>query len=97
MNSAQLDLVFTALADPTQRALGGSLTEEDASVAQLAEPSAQNQTAISQHLTALEGSGLFCRTRIATAQYSHLEAQPFTETTGSMEGYKRFWAAKFDE
>jgi DNA-binding transcriptional ArsR family regulator len=96
MNSAQLDLVFAALSDPTRRALLGRLTEGDASVAQLAEPFAVSQPAISQHLKVLEGAGLISRTRIATARYSHLEAQPLKEATEYMERYKRFWAETFD-
>ncbi len=96
MNSTELDRVFAALADPTRRALLGRLTEGDASVAQLAEPFAMSQPAISKHLKVLEGAGLISRSRVATARYSHLEAQPLKEATEYMERYKRFWAATFD-
>lgn len=96
MNSVQLDLVFGALADPTRRALLGRLTEGDASVAQLAEPFAVSQPAISKHLKVLEGAGLISRSRAATVRYSHLEAQPLREAAEYIERYKRFWAVTFD-
>jgi DNA-binding transcriptional ArsR family regulator len=96
MDSFQLDLVFGALADPTRRALLVRLTEGDASVAQLAEPFAVSQPAISKHLKVLEGAGLISRSRAGTARYSHLEAQPLKEATEYMERYKRFWSATFD-
>jgi len=81
MDSAQLDLVFAALSDPTRRALLRRLTKGDASVAQLAEPFAVSQPAISKHLKVLEGAGLISRNRVATTRYSHLEAQPLKEAT----------------
>jgi DNA-binding transcriptional ArsR family regulator len=93
--SDQLTAVFAALADPTRRALLQRLTEGDASVAELAEPFAMSQPAISKHLKVLEGAGLISRNRVATARYSHLEAEPLKEATEYMEKYKRFWKDKF--
>lgn len=96
MQTQQLDSVFSALADPTRRALLQRLTEGDASVAQLAEPFRMSQPAISRHLKVLETAGLISRTRKATARYSHLEAEPLKEATEYMERYRRFWGTTFD-
>lgn len=96
MSEKQLDSVFAALADPTRRALLGRLAEGDASVAELAQPFAMSQPAISKHLKVLETAGLISRTRVATARYSHLEAEPLKEATEYMERYRRFWARTFD-
>ena len=96
MDTRQLDAVFAALADPTRRSLLQTLTAGDASVAQLAEPFAMSQPAISKHLKVLEGAGLISRRSVATSRYSHLEAQPLREATEYMEKYKRFWNATFD-
>ena len=96
MRSEQLDAVFSALSDPTRRALLGRLAEGDATVAELSEPFAMSQPAISKHLKVLEGAGLISRSRVATSRYSHLEAQPLKEATEYMERYKRFWATTFD-
>jgi DNA-binding transcriptional ArsR family regulator len=97
MNSTdELSTVFAALADPTRRAILQRLTDGDATVAQLADPFAMSQPAISKHLKVLEGAGLITRSRVATARYSHLEAQPLKEATDYMQRYKRYWSESFD-
>jgi len=53
-----LDAAFTALADPTRRAILARLARGEATVTQLAKPFAMTQPAISQHLKVLEGAGL---------------------------------------
>ena len=96
MQADQLTTVFAALADPTRRAIIERLTKGDASVAELAEPFAMSQPAVSRHLKVLEGAGLISRSRVATARYSHLEAEPLKEATEYMEKYRRFWKDNFD-
>jgi len=96
MVSDQLSTVFAALADPTRRALLRRLESGDASVAELAEPFAMSQPAISKHLKVLEHAGLVSRRQVGTARYSHLEAQPLKEATEYMERYRRFWNTTFD-
>lgn len=93
----ELSAVFAALADPTRRAILRRLTAGDASVAQLAEPFAMSQPAVSKHLKVLEGAGLISRSRHATSRYSHLEAAPLREATEYMESYKRFWNQGLDK
>ena len=92
----RLSTVFAALADPTRRALLHRLSDGDASVAELAEPFAMSQPAISKHLKVLEGAGLISRSRAGTARYSHLEAEPLKEATEYMQRYQRFWRSTFD-
>jgi DNA-binding transcriptional ArsR family regulator len=58
-----LDSTFTALADPTRRALLARLAQGEATVTELAAPFAISQPAISQHLKVLEAAGLI-ETRI---------------------------------
>ena len=97
MNLADnLTPVFAALADPTRRAILHRLTDGDANVAELAEPFAMSQPAISKHLKVLEHAGLISRSRVATARFSHLEAEPLKEATEYMEKYRRFWGSTFD-
>ena len=92
----RLSAVFAALADPTRRAILGRLTTGDASVAELAQPFAMSQPAVSKHLRVLETAGLISRSRVATARYSHLEAEPLREATEWMQRYRRFWTESFD-
>jgi DNA-binding transcriptional ArsR family regulator len=94
--SDQLTEIFAALADPTRRAILQRLTQGDANVAELAEPFAMSQPAVSKHLKVLEGAGLISRSRVATARFSHLEAAPLKEATEYMEKYRRFWNSTFD-
>jgi DNA-binding transcriptional ArsR family regulator len=62
MNEAlPLDATFSALADPTRRAILARLAEGEATVMELAEPFAMTQPAISQHLKVLEDAGLILR------------------------------------
>jgi len=56
-----LDAAFSALADPTRRAILAHLAEGEATVMELAEPFEMTQPAISQHLKALEQAGLVSR------------------------------------
>jgi DNA-binding transcriptional ArsR family regulator len=97
MATDALSVVFAALADPTRRAILQRLTEGDASVAELADPFAMSQPAVSKHLKVLEAAGLISRSRVATARYSHIEAQPLKEATDYMQSYKRFWSEGFDK
>lgn len=57
-----LDLAFQALADPSRRSMVERLTQGSASVSELAEPLPMSLSAVAQHLTVLEASGLV-RTR----------------------------------
>ena len=92
----ELDTVFSALADPTRRAILARLADGDANVAELAAPFAVSQPAISRHLKVLEHAGLISRTRRRTARLSHLEAQPLREATAWLAGYREYWDESFD-
>jgi DNA-binding transcriptional ArsR family regulator len=92
----ELSRVFAALADPTRRSILIRLMGGDASVAELAEPFAMSQPAVSKHLKVLEGAGLISRRSVSTSRYSHLEAQPLKEANEWMQKYKTFWNESFD-
>jgi DNA-binding transcriptional ArsR family regulator len=53
-----LDAAFSALADPTRRAILARLAKGEATVMELAKPFEMTQPAISQHLKVLEDAGL---------------------------------------
>jgi DNA-binding transcriptional ArsR family regulator len=91
----RLDATFAALADPTRRAILARLASGEASVAELAEPFAISQPAISKHLKVLEGAGLISRGRDAQRRPSRLEAVPLAEATEWLAGYRRFWEGSF--
>ena len=92
-----LSPVFSALADPTRRAILARLMDGDASVSELGAPFAMSQPAVSKHLRVLESAGLISRSRVATARYSHLEAKPLERANEWMQQYKQFWNEGFDK
>src|SRR5919198_1400674 len=61
MSGKQLDATFSALADPTRRAILARLALGEATVMELVEPFELTQPAISRHLKVLEGAGLIIR------------------------------------
>lgn len=92
----RLDATFAALADPTRRAILRRLAQGDASVAELAEPFAMTQPAVSKHLKVLERAGLVSRGRDAQRRPSRLEARPLAEANEWLEHYRQFWEANYE-
>src|SRR5690242_18661816 len=74
-NALQLDATFSALADPTRRAILARLAKGEATVTELAEPFEMTQPAISQHLKVLEDAGLIVR-RVDGARRPRRLAKP---------------------
>src|SRR5512143_1699981 len=75
MSPERLDATFSALADPTRRAILARLAKGEASVLELAEPFALSQPAISKHLKVLERAGLISRSRDAQRRPCRLEGR----------------------
>jgi DNA-binding transcriptional ArsR family regulator len=92
----QLSSVFSALADPTRRAILRQLTGGDATVAELSAPFSMSQPAVSRHLKVLEQAGLISRSRRATARLSHLEAEPLREAVDWLVDYGAYWGESYD-
>src|SRR5271169_1476762 len=91
----QLNATFTALADPTRRAILARLASGEATVTELAEPFAMTQPAISKHLKVLERAGLISRDRDAQRRPSRLVAKPLAEASKWLEHYRQFWETSF--
>lgn len=96
MQSDQLSLTFSALADPTRRAILQRLSEGEASVGELAAPFAISMPAVSRHLKVLERAGLVMRTRNAQWRPVQLNATPLAEVANWVERYRRHWQGAFD-
>lgn len=71
--SASLDLVFQALADPTRRAMVERLTLGPASVSALAQPLSMSLPAVMQHLQVLEASGLVRSAKVGRVRTCQVE------------------------
>src|SRR5579859_2330137 len=92
----KLSATFTALADPTRRAILARLLRGDSSVSELAEPFAMSLPAISKHLKVLERAGLISRGREAQWRPCRLEAEALRPADEWMETYRRLWGERFD-
>jgi DNA-binding transcriptional ArsR family regulator len=95
VSSGQLDATFTALADPTRRAILARLASGEASVNELAAPFDMTQPAISKHLRVLERAGLISRGRDAQRRPRRLEPRPLADASKWLEGYRQFWESQF--
>ena len=93
--SDRLDRTFSALADPTRRAILAKLAAGEASVSELAEPFDMSQPAISKHLKVLERAGLISLGRDAQRRPRRLEAKPLAEASQYLERYRRLWESNF--
>ena len=96
MTSDRLDHIFSALADPTRRAILARLSLGTASVSQLAQPFDMSGPAITKHLKVLERAGLIIRGREAQWRPCSLNAAPLKEATDWLEHYGQFWDESFD-
>src|SRR5262245_13734688 len=91
-----LTATFSALADPTRRAILARLSQGDASVAELAEPFEISVRAVSKHVAVLERAGLVVRGRNAQTRPSRLQLAPLREVDDWLESYRALWEERFD-
>ena len=96
MPSDRLSATFSALADPTRRAILARLALGEASVGELAEPFDMSLPAVSKHLKVLERAGLIARGREAQWRPARLEAEPLKDAADWIESYRRFWEQSLD-
>ncbi|HZL30996.1 MAG TPA: metalloregulator ArsR/SmtB family transcription factor [Pseudolabrys sp.] len=93
-----LDRTFSALADPTRRALLARLSESEAlSVSALAEPFAMSLPAVMKHLDVLTEAGLVAREKNGRIVSCRLKAEPMQEANDWLNRYQRFWNDRLDQ
>ncbi len=96
MASDQLSLVFSALADPTRRAILAALALGPMPVGEIAKPYAMSEPAVIKHLKVLERAGLVETDRKGQMRPRTLNPQPLAEANGWVEQYRQHWEASFD-
>ncbi len=92
----RLSSTFSALADPTRRAILARLARGESSVNDLARPFRMSLPAVSRHLKVLERSGLVSRSRRAQWRPCRLSARPLREAAEWVGDYRQFWEESFD-
>lgn len=96
-DNSELSAVFSALADPTRRAILARLAAGEATVSELADPFDISQPAISKHLRVLEKSGLIERGQDRQSRPAYLKAAPMKDALDWLAQFRRFWGASFDQ
>jgi DNA-binding transcriptional ArsR family regulator len=96
MVKLNLDATFSALADPTRRAILARLARGETSVMELAKPFAMSLPAVSKHLKVLEHASLITRSREAQWRPCRIEPRALKEVDDWLEHYRRFYDESFD-
>jgi len=94
--SAALDNTFSALADPTRRAIISKLTEGETPIIAIAAPFDMSLPAVTKHIRVLEKAGLVIRRKQGRVRYCRLNAEPMREAAQWLAFYQKFWDAKLD-
>src|SRR5476651_2165476 len=96
MTADCLSATFSALADPTRRAILARLARGELSVGELARPFKMSGPAITKHLKVLQRVGLITRSRQAQWRPCKLQAKPLQEVAAWVGDYRQFWEESFD-
>ncbi|HSB72200.1 MAG TPA: metalloregulator ArsR/SmtB family transcription factor [Candidatus Methylomirabilis sp.] len=96
LSSVVLDATFSALADPTRRAILARLAQGESSVTQLASPFHMSLPAVSKHLRILERAGLLAREREGRLHRCRLAPEPLRHAAEWIARYRAFWEAQFN-
>ena len=92
-NQERLDRTFSALVDPTRRAILARLERRDsASISELAQPFAIGLPAVMKHLDVLGNAGLVTRTKSGRTVTVRLRPEPMREAVDWLRRYERFWS-----
>lgn len=91
-----LSATFSALADPTRRAILARLSLGETSVKELAEPFEMSLPAVTKHLKVLARAGLISQGRQAQWRPCKLEAAPLKEVADWVEQYRQMWEQRLD-
>ncbi len=94
--NSSMDSVFSALSDPTRRAILERLTSGQATVSELARPFDVSLPAISKHLSVLEEAGLLIREKDGRNRRCRLVAGPIRDAAQWISRYRAFWEGQLD-
>src|SRR5262245_9721926 len=96
-SEAQLNRTFSALTDPTRRAILARLEREPGlSISELARPLPVKLPGVRKHLDVLSDAGLISRTKTGRTVVVDLTPQPMAEATAWLRKYERFWSQSLD-
>jgi len=88
--------VFSALSDPTRRAIVARLTRGSATVGELAAPFKMTLPAVTKHIKVLEKAGLLSRRIEGRLHRCRLSGEPMAEASTWIESHRKLWTAQLD-
>ncbi len=91
-----IDRIFSALGDPTRRAIVQRLAMGEATVTEIAQPFPMSLPAISKHIRILEDAGLLVRLKEGRIHRCQLSVEPLREANQWIEQYTVFWNTQLD-
>jgi DNA-binding transcriptional ArsR family regulator len=91
-----LDIIFSALSDPTRRSILAMLLEDDMAVTDVAEPFEMSLAAISKHLTILTRAGLISQEKRGRMKWCKLEPEALRDASVWMQGFGQFEPVNLD-
>ena len=95
-NEIEIDRTFSALGDPTRRAIVQRLAMGEATVTEIAQPFSMSLPAVSKHLRILEHAGLLIRLKEGRMHRCQLSVEPLREAQQWIEKYTEFWNTQLD-
>jgi DNA-binding transcriptional ArsR family regulator len=95
-STPSLDAVFSALGDPTRRAILARLAQGETRVSELARPHDMSMPAISKHLRVLESAGLVRKEKHGRVINCSLAPDPLKDASDWIDQYRRFWEVQLD-
>lgn len=96
MQPDPLSQTFSALADPTRRAILARLALGEATVTELAKPFDMSLPGVSKHLKVLQNAGLVVQGRDAQWRPCRLDPKRLRDVDAWMEGYRQLWEGRLD-
>jgi DNA-binding transcriptional ArsR family regulator len=94
--SAQLDRIFSALADHTRRAILQRLMRRPATITEIAKPFPVSLNAVSKHVMVLERAGLLQRETKGREHYCSIAPRALREAEAWLGRYRQFWEQRLD-
>lgn len=94
--SSTLDSTFSALSDPTRRAILERLGRGSATVSELAEPVGMSLTGLKKHLLVLEEAGLISSEKRGRSRHCQLGPKRLDDAGEWIEEFRRGWEERFD-
>jgi DNA-binding transcriptional ArsR family regulator len=94
--SASIDSLFRALADPTRRAIVDQLSRNQASVSDIAKPLKMSLAAVVQHIQVLEECGVIRTHKTGRVRTCQVEPRSFAVVEQWLASRRNMWESHFD-